>query len=281
MAGAVKTYDCFMLDRELDMLELRLHTLGPVVKTFVLVEGGQTFQGRPKPFHYHDHRKRFAPILEQYGCELIHVPVKMFPMTDSPWEIEHFQRNAILRGLKDAHPEDLILISDVDELPHPQVVEAVAVSFEHRLLPHDAVIACQQKLYSFTLNWLHTRPWYGTRMLKRRSLDMPQALRSTITPRPNERVLVDAGWSFSWMGGVEAVRAKAKAFSHIEVNRPEYLSDENIQRTIREGITLVEGDGNSYIYVDVDDTYPEYLVQHLDQYAHWLADTAITKNWAV
>ncbi len=274
-------WDCFMLDRELDMLELRLHTLGPVVDKVVLVEGGQTFQGQPKPFHYHDHRQRFAPILAQYGCELIHVPIKMFPMTTNPWEIEHFQRNAILRGLKDAEPDDLILVSDVDELPHPQVVQAVAVSLEHRLLPHDAVVACQQKLYSFTLNWLHTRPWYGTRMLKRRSLDMPQALRSTITPRPNERVLTDAGWSFSWFGGSQAVRDKAQAFSHAEVNRPEYLSDANIERSIQQGVSLVEGDGNSYVFVDVDETYPQYIRDNPEKFEHWLADRALAERWAV
>lgn len=274
-------YDCFTFCTELEILELRLHTLGPVVDRFILVEGSQTFQGQPKPLHYQENRQRFAPILAQYGCELIHVPVTMFPMTDNPWEIEYFQRNAILRGLKDAALDDLVMVSDVDEIPHPQAVEAVAVSFEHRLLPGDVVIAYQQKLYSFTLNWLHTRPWYGTRILRRRSLDMPQALRSTITPRPNERVLTDAGWSFSWFGGTQAVRDKAQAFAHAEVNRPEYLSDANIERSIREGVSLVEGDGNAYVFVDIDETYPRYILNNPEKYEHWLADRALAERWAV
>lgn len=277
----MKIYDCFMLNAELEMLELRLHTLGPVVNTVVLVEGSQTFQGQPKPFHYHDHRKQFAPILEQYGCELVHVPVKMFPMTDNPWEAEYFQRNAILRGLKDAEPDDLILVSDVDEIPHPQVVEAVKVSFEHRLLPHDAVIACQQKLYSFTLNWRHVRPWYGTRLLRRAALGFPQELRSTVVPRPGEKVMKDAGWSFTWQGGIQAIRDKAKAFSHIEVNRPEYLSDENIERSIMWGESLVDGDGNEYAWSDVDDTYPQYIRDNPERFEHWLADRALAERWAV
>ena len=279
MAGAVKIYDTFMFNSELEMLELRLHTLGPVVDVFVLVEGGETFQGQPKPFRYHDNRQRFAPILEQYGCELIHVPVKQFPITSNPWEAEYFQRNAILRGLKEAHPDDLILVSDVDELPHPDVVQAVAVSFQHRLLPHDAVIVCQQKLYSFTLNWLHTRPWYGTRMLKRGSLDMP--LRSTIHPRPNERVLMDAGWSFSSFGGVDAVREKLQAFSHSECNTPEYTDRAHIEACIRDGKGILPTDNFSMIYVEVDETYPQYILDNPEQFEHWLADRALAERWAV
>lgn len=274
-------WDCFPFFQELDMLELRIHTLGPVVDTFILAEGNQTFQGQPKPLHYHEHKQRFAPLLAEYGATLVHVPVTMFPMTDSPWEAEYFQRNAILRGLRDARPDDLIIISDVDEIPHPQVVEAVKVSYEHRLLPSDAVVCCEQVLYAYTLNWRHVRPWYGTRMLKRRSLDMPQALRSTITPRPDERVLTDAGWSFSSFGGVEEVRKKLQSFSHAECNTPEYTDRAHIEACIRDGKGILPTDSVSLIYVEIDETYPQYILDNPEKFQCWLADKALAERWAV
>lgn len=274
-------YDAFMFCAELDVLELRIHTLGPVVDRFVLVEGSQTFQGQPKPMVYKEHASRFKPILEQYGCELIHVPVTVFPMTDNPWEIEYFQRNAILRGLKDALPDDLILVSDVDEIPNPGMVLAVAGAHESRLLPADAVVCCEQVLYAYTLNWRHTRPWYGTRMLRRSAIDFLQELRSTVMPRPGEKVLKGAGWSFSSFGGAQAVREKLQAFAHSECNTPEHTDPAHIERCIQEGRGILPTDNFDMVWAEVDDTYPPYLVAHPEQFEHWLADKAIAERWAV
>lgn len=273
--------DAVIFNDELEMLDLRLNILAPVVDRFAIVEAVQTFQGQPKPLHYADNAERFKP----WADRIVHVPVTTLPMTANPWEIEAYQRMSILRGLTECGPDDVVMVSDVDEIPNPKAVISLANAYEHRVVDSHAVVAFEMALYSFTLNWRHVRPWFGTRMLRHQhfieSTESPQSLRSTVYPRPHEMVAHQAGWSFSWMGGVEAVRRKAQAFSHAEVNRPEVLSDENIERSIRDGVSLVEGDGNEYRYQELDDSYPQYLVDNIERYQHWLADRAVAERQAV
>lgn len=270
--------DAFIFSDELDMLELRLNTLDTVVDRFVLVEADQTFQGNPKPLHYHEHRHepRFTP----FAHRITSVIVRNLP-DRGPWAREAAQRNAIMDGLlrSDQHawPDDLILISDVDELPNPAAIAALASA---PTLYAQQTVAFRQHLYSFSVNWRHVRPWYGTRALRFWSLVEPQALRSTLAPRPQEHVIADGGWSFSWMGGVQAIQAKARAFSHAEVNRPDYLDPDHLAACIAEGRSFVPGDGNEYVWQDIDDSYPPYLLEHFDDtYQHWLHDRALVTGW--
>lgn len=273
--------DAVIFNDELEMLDLRLNILAPVVDRFVIVEAVQTFQGQPKSLHYAEHAERFKP----WADKILHVPVTSLPMTNNPWEIEAYQRMSILRGLADCGSDDVAIVSDVDEIPNPAAVASVANAYQHRLVNSPAVLAFEMALYSFTLNWRHVRPWFGTRMLRCRhfieSTETPQSLRSTVYPRPHEMVVHHGGWSFSWFGGVEAVRAKAQAFSHAEINRPDVLSDANIARSIREGVSLVAGDGNEYRYQELDDSYPRHLIDNIERYQHWLAERAVAERQAV
>jgi beta-1,4-mannosyl-glycoprotein beta-1,4-N-acetylglucosaminyltransferase len=52
-------YDCFPFFNELELLELRLHELAPVVDRHVLVEATVTHSGQPKPLHFADNEDPF------------------------------------------------------------------------------------------------------------------------------------------------------------------------------------------------------------------------------
>lgn len=268
--------DCFTFCDELDLLELRLHTLADVVDQFALVEADSTFQRTPKPLHYAEHRDdpRFAPFRDR----ITHVIVDDLPV-GTAWGREHFQRNAIRRGLYDCQNDDLILVSDVDEIPNPEAV--AGLSYPPTLYRDHTSIAFKQRLYAYTLNWRHARPWYGTRAVLYCTLGEPQALRQTQGPRyPGEPIIEDGGWSFSSFGGVSAVQAKLQSFSHTTCNRPEYLDAAYIQACIDNGRSILPNDGNDYVWQDVDDTYPPYLLANLDRFQHWLSDAAMVKGWA-
>ena len=116
-------YDCITFYNELDLLEVRLHELCDVVDRFVLVEATQTFQGNPKPLFFEVHKHAFS----RYADKITHIVVE-FPdeaalrshlSTRPPnmtWAREHYQRDQISRGLTKALPDDLIIVSDVDEI---------------------------------------------------------------------------------------------------------------------------------------------------------------------
>jgi len=258
--------DTFLFDSEFDVLELRLHTLKDVVNAWVLVEATETFQRTPKPLHYAEHKNdpRFAPFRDR----ITHVIVDDLP-AGTAWSRERYQRNAIRRGLYDCEANDIILVSDVDEIPNPDAVEGLP--YPPTLYRPGASVAFKQRLYSYTLNWRHTQPWYGTRAILYGQLGEPNALRQTQGKLYSaEPVLNNGGWSFSSFGGVRAVQNKLQSFSHTNCNRPEYLDPGYIQECIDNGRGILPQDGNQYIWQEIDESYPQFLLDNLDHYQHWI-----------
>ena len=105
-------YDCFTFSDELDLLDIRLAELSPVVDTFVIAEAPVTFQGKPKPLYYQENKARFS----QYARQIRHVIVDDMPDTQNAWDRERHQRNSLKLGLKDATADSMVLISDADEI---------------------------------------------------------------------------------------------------------------------------------------------------------------------
>ena len=90
-----RVWDAFTFFNELDVLGLRLHTLAPVVHRFVLAEATRTHSNQPKPLFFKRHAKNFSKFLPQ----IEHIVVEDLPFSTDAWELEHFQRNALVRGL--------------------------------------------------------------------------------------------------------------------------------------------------------------------------------------
>jgi hypothetical protein len=101
-------------------LEIRLHEL-PVVDYFVPVEVTRTHQNALKPLYYAGNKGRFFGFHDR----IVHVVIEEndWPCAKSAW-YRNFQRNQILRGLLCCRPNDLIIISDADEIPDPNVIYA-------------------------------------------------------------------------------------------------------------------------------------------------------------
>lgn len=115
-----RVFDCFPFFNELDVLEIRLAELDALVDYFVIVEATHTQTGIPKPLYFADNRKRY----ERFADKIIHVVVDDLPLNDpSHWPRESHQRDAIMRGLAGAGPDDRIIISDCDEIPKPELLQ--------------------------------------------------------------------------------------------------------------------------------------------------------------
>ena len=141
-----RVFDCFPFFNELDILEIRLAELDPLVDHFVIVEATRTHTGKPKPLYFADNRKRY----DRYADKIIHVVVDDLPSGPSDhWGREIFQRQAIVRGLGDARPDDRIISSDCDEIPKPDVLRrALALpGLSHRIV----VFWCENYFYRLNL----------------------------------------------------------------------------------------------------------------------------------
>lgn len=217
-------YDCFTFFNELDLLDIRLHELSNVVDKFVLIESTVTFTNKKKPLYYKENR----PLFKEFNDKIIHVIVKDSPNTTNPWEIERFQFNAIRRGLKSMKNNDTILISCVDEIPKAKSVTKWMAKYP------ELEKVFLQKLYYYFLNYVRAdrNYWEGTRMISvpllRKYNDMYDIRKS----KANIAVK-DGGWHFSYIGGIEMIKAKIQSFSHQEFNKNRYLHKKNIELAIR------------------------------------------------
>ena len=110
----MKIYDCFSYWDEDLLLDLRLNILDKYVDYFVIVERNKTWQNNSKKLQFNIEK------FKNFKDKIIYVPVEDMPGGDNPYRRENFQRNCILRGLKNAKDEDIILISDLDEIPNPE-----------------------------------------------------------------------------------------------------------------------------------------------------------------
>src|SRR3972149_5101095 len=125
--------DCFLLFNELDLLEIRLNILNDVVDKFVICEAKETFQGKSKPLYYRENKERFAKWQDKiiyYVIEDISEEEKnkarLSPNVGAGehWWIREFcQKESMLKALTFCQDDDIIFISDLDEIPSPEAVK--------------------------------------------------------------------------------------------------------------------------------------------------------------
>ena len=285
-------YDTFTFFNELELLELRLNELAGLVDKFVLVEATRTFTNQPKPLYYWENRERFAAFADR----IIHVVVQDLPADTNPWVIERFQRNCIGRGLLNCRPDDWVLVSDLDEIPRAAVVERLSREIPYRDNPfsnaihkalnsppvknifhrrgfrrrlrrnHPFVWRFQHTIYRYFLNCKSLQPpfSYGTVMLRYRDFSVAEELRHS-----GYKVIPDAGWNFTWMGGVDRILDKIQSFSHQEYNQPQFTDPARINELIEKGGYLF-GQSDQLKFVPVDATFPRYFLEHPEKYGAWI-----------
>ena len=109
-------YDCFIYFDDDLVLDLRFNILDKYVDTFVVVEGKKDHQGNEKKLNFKIEK------FKRFKSKIKYIIVDDFPKSDYSWDFEHHQRNAIIRGLDNAKDNDLIIISDADEIPNPKSI---------------------------------------------------------------------------------------------------------------------------------------------------------------
>lgn len=233
--------DTFCLFNELDLLEIRLTELYPVVDAFVLVEATKTHKSDEKPLYYAANRQRFA----RWNDKIRHVTVGDLPSGTTQaavWRREIGQRQAIERGLVDYDDDTIILVSDLDEIPRREHVAGLAAQG----MPDDAIYTFGQTLYYYNVNTACTSlRWNGTRATHFSNIRAltPDGVRwEGLRPRSNEyprhAYVPDAGWHLSYFGDVKHIQQKMRAFLHQELVSDEHLDADTIARRMSEGIDI-------------------------------------------
>lgn len=237
--------DCFTFFNEFDVLKIRLEELYEVVDRFVLVESDKTFRGQPKPHYFSENTGNFSEYLDKiYVVALNDSNVFSSDYRLEPWEREYWQRNQIMQGLSDCKDDDIIIISDIDEIPRRSVVSEL--SFED-------MISIELMGFSYSIN-MHDNGFYTIKAVKKGCISTPQIIRTT----PPQDIIRNGGWHFSSLGDEYHISHKLSSFSHWELDTPDRNNPELIRRRMMAGEDMI-GDGHKYTRLIIDDSWPEEI----------------------
>lgn len=223
--------DGFIFFNELDLLEIRLNELDPVVDYFVIVEGTKTFSGQSKPLYFDENKDRF----KNFSHKIKHIVLDDMPDGDNPWEREAFQRKMVIeRGFKDFSNTDVGMISDADEIPSLEVVTNAIPVLCQTVKP---ILVQHFFCYFYANRILHKdgqyASWGGTRIA-------PIYSWQGQTGREEVDNYMFGGWHMTYLGGLDKIKQKLSSYSHYKDADHQYITDEIINKSIQEGFTVRE-----------------------------------------
>ncbi len=295
----MKIFDCFMYFDEEQVLDLRLNVLYKNVDYFVIVESIYNHKGEKRNLLFDT--KKF----QQFRNKIIYLIYEKIPETVEPINSddeeneknrkyimnalyrENAQRNFIINGLKDADEDDLILISDVDEIPKLSSLNLDQINNE--------IILFKQDMFYYKYNLkLPNFKWTGTKAVKKRKLISPQWLRNIKDRKypfyrldtifsdkkySNIKIINDGGWHFSNIKSPEMIEHKLRSYLH-------HREFDQVSLTVNEINELVKNKqaiydlrvdkrtnkvGNGLMLENFDiEKLPAYIKDNLDKYKNWI-----------
>jgi beta-1,4-mannosyl-glycoprotein beta-1,4-N-acetylglucosaminyltransferase len=269
----MKIYDCFSYWDEDLLLDLRFNILDKYVNFFVIVEGNKTWQNNSKKLIFDINK------FPKFKDKIIYIPIKDMPDGDDPYLRENFQRNCILKGLTNSLQDDLIIISDLDEIPSPEALNKFKPSMKY------AVFKQKHFYYKINLQSQNNPYWFGSRACVKKFLKSPQWLRNLkFKKRPFWRldklrlnnIIENGGWHFCNLKNPEQLLYKYKNLC--ETNDPyhfnekideKYLQIEEIKKRISLGQDII-GRKEVYKPQNLDNSFPKYILDNKNNYKDWI-----------
>ena len=273
--GTRKVYDLVMVSTELDWLEIRLRELYNVVDYFIIVESATTFTGLSKPLFLLSQMDKF----DRFKDKLVyHILEPSMEELHTNWQREDFQRDAMYHQvLLNLNPEpgDVIMVSDVDEIPRPESVDVLRQCDFPRRLTLESMFYYYSFQWRHRGNWMHPQATYYTGA----STITPSNLRngegsnfvSTFFAHYEKATLRNASWHCSSCFSTMAeVRNKLSSFSHSGWNRDEFRTTESLIDKFRHGLDLFERPEEVYDRVERNFDVPNYVLQNRDSFRYLL-----------
>lgn len=277
-------YDCFPFFNELDMLKIRLNVMNPVVDKFLLFEATETFSGLKKPLYYEENKEMFR----EFEDKIIHVVVDYTPEGETHVR-DTYQKNQGTRGLEGCNDDDIIIFSDLDEIPDPESVKRIAENIQKDKIYHFAqrLFYCYLNMeevsgkllsYAGDFEGVEKTQWIGPKMLtfgflKEKKIGFGE-LRY---PKWKEiGIRVDqGGWHFGYMGGhgekdvKKRVQEKVISAAHQEYNSKHVLG--KVSDQIKDGKDIFGRDAQ-FVRCEIDETYPAYIREHQDELSYLIME---------
>ena len=286
--------DCFPFFNELDLLEIRLRLLDDIVDKVVLVESTRTFSLDKKKLYYRENKERF----KKYNKKIIHIIVDSTPALFNkvfmyklnkvlwrlkknksifltPHQIDWYQKDMVYKGLKECKGDEILILSDLDEIPNPKIFDKLNIDNDKKVLELDNFcyfLNCKiydrysnKKIIELGPSIMRYRNFRSfhteraeARNAKRKNLDN------------NLKIVKNGGWHFSYLGGIKKIQYKIRSAAHTELNTKKINTKENIRKMINEGFFIDTKTKRNWrpLAEPIEEIFPEKLCSIFYDYPH-------------
>ena len=295
----MKIFDCFMYFDEEVVLDIRLNTLNEFVDYFVIVESKFTHKGDSRNLKFNlKSFQKFKDKIIYLIYDEIPSEIEKINIEDSYNEQtrkyilnavhrENEQRNFIKNGLSSAGNNDLIFISDVDEIPNLSNLNLNKIT--------EKIILFRQDMFYYKFNlYLPNLVWTGTKGCKKKDLLSPQWLRNIKDRKYSPfridvlfskkkyisiKIINNGGWHFSNIKTAKEIEFKLRSYLHHREFDENPLSINEIDKIIKDKKAIYDlsvdktvnkiGNGNKLEKFEFK-KLPIYIQANKDNYKEWI-----------
>ena len=292
-------YDCFMYYDEDLLLDLRLNALDKYVKKFVISEATYTHNGSKKKLNFDIQKyNKFKDKIEYIVVDQQPPNIVETKKSDTAKILEeklilngmardYFQRENLQKGLKNLDADDLIIVSDLDEIPNLENLDQNNIG--------NNIIIFQQKMFYYKFNLLYEEfIWAGSKAVKYRNFISPQWLRNIKSKKypfwrldtffsnkkySNLLYINDGGWHFTCIRTAEDLEKKLLNFAHHHEFEKSGLKSNDLKKLINEKRVMYDHNidqkgfkwsGNSILKKFDINFLPKYVSSNADKFSDWL-----------
>ena len=292
----MKLIDCFMYYDEDLVLDIRFNELNKYVSNFVICEANFNHNGTKRDLKFNINK--FSKFKEK----IIYLPLREQPanlklikdkdtrleknskILDNALMRENFQRNYLINGIKKFAKDDLIIISDLDEIPNLK-------NFSYQA----KITFFEQRMYCYKLNLMQKNfIWYGSRISKKKHLISPQWIRNIKTKKypiwklsilfskkkfNNVHFIKNGGWHFTNIKNAEDIDFKMRNFLHHLEYEESGINLSDIKKIISEKKIIydhsVDKRGKKWnsaetLFIDNEKNIPSYISKNKVKFKNWL-----------
>ena len=185
---------------------------------------------------------------------------------------ENFQRDAIMRGLEKCNPNDVIIISDCDEIPNPKAIRNYK----------NGVCSLLQLRFGFNYNSLYINSTFSKspKICKYKDLidpkkgikekDKKYCLYSkyglpTYLRFVRGKRIKNGGWHFSYIGNLQNIKYKMDSIVEQQVNTMSKNTEESIKQKIKNNQDVLNR-GDIFVNLEISDIFPKYFVNNIEKF---------------
>ena len=289
----MKIIDCTTYYSEDLMLDIRFNILNEFVDKFIIVEAKYSHSGEKKTLNFNiNNFPKFKDKIEYLIIEnepegiIKNTNESSIKRMNSLLRIEQ-SYNYISNALKDVSEEDLICLSDNDEIPNFE-------SKDFKNSKNDIFIFKQLFFYYKFNLFYDLMPWFGTKACKKKKLNSLSWLRNlknkkypwwridtyfSNTKQTNVQIVTDGGWHFTNLKTAEEIHKKLSNFGHHNEYDESGLTVKDIQfcidnRIVNYNHLADKSDSNKYtaeykLKLVNDEILPKFLAENKDKYKNW------------